>query len=199
MSKHLISQENMNTLRGLYRQSHRHYHTWEHVEALLAWFQEYRSDLHDRDAVELAVHYHDAIYDPQSKTNEDASAALMVSELDGQVDEAVLQSAATLILATDGHALPAKGRPKLLSDCAFFLDMDLSILGAPPAAFDRYEDAIRKEYYFVPAVDYRKGRSTILEDFLARERLYFTEPFHTRLDNRARKNLKRSLTSLAEP
>lgn len=189
----------MTALRGLYGQNHRHYHTWEHIEALLAWAREYRANLYDPDAVEIAALYHDAVYDPRSKTNEDASAAFMVSALEGDVNEAVLRPAATLILATDGHALPATGTSELLSDCAFFLDMDLSILGAPPDVFDRYEAAIAREYYFVPAADYRRGRSIILEDFLARERLYFTELFHTRLDDRARENLKRSLALLDTP
>ena len=85
---------------------------------------------------------------------------------------------------------------RFFPDCAFFLDMDLSILGAAPEVFTAYEAAIRKEYAFVPAADYRQGRSAILKSFLAREQLYFTAYFRDRLEPQARQNLQQSLARL---
>lgn len=46
-----------------------------------------------------------------------------------------------MILATERHVLPDAGSPGFLSDCALFLDMDLSILGAPPL-LQRYFHAL---------------------------------------------------------
>lgn len=119
-----------------------------------------------------------------------------MEELGGHVSGDVLARAKTLVLATAGHRLPVAGDPDLLSDCAFFLDMDLSILGADTHTFDTYEKAIREEYRFVSFQAFRTGRATILEDFIGRERLYFTDAMHDRFDRLARQNLERSLKAL---
>lgn len=175
----------------------RHYHSWTHIAALLDWLEKVRPKIADPLAVELAILYHDAVYEPRSKANEADSAVLMRAELSGVFPARTLDRVETLILATAGHLLPETSDRELLSDCAFFLDMDLSILGAPPAVFQAYEDAIRREYAFVPSEEYRKGRGRVLGDFLARERLYFTEDFHDRLETQARANLAWSLKRLA--
>lgn len=198
MTPDLIPPDILVRLKARYAESHRYYHTWAHVKALLNLLEEVRGELHDPHAVELAILYHDAIYDPRSEENEAMSAALMADELGPLVRARTLARANTLILETAGHQLPASGEPDLLSDCALFLDMDLSILGADQELFDAYEKAIREEYHFVPVEDYRQGRSTILEDFLGRERLYFSSQMHRRLDRRARENLKRSLKALKQ-
>lgn len=48
----------------------------------------------------------------------------------------------------------------------------------------------------VPAVMYRHGRKHFLERLLACERIYLSEYFHCRLDERARANLGRALTAI---
>jgi predicted metal-dependent HD superfamily phosphohydrolase len=101
-----------------------------------------------------------------------------------------------MIEATERHLLPTTGSPRFLADCALFLDMDLSILGAPTAVFARYEADIRREYAMVPEDAYRAGRSAVLERFLARDRLYFSDYFHARLEAPARCNLAASLVAL---
>jgi predicted metal-dependent HD superfamily phosphohydrolase len=55
---------------------------------------------------------------------------------------------------------------------------------------------VRAEYAHVPAADYCAGRRAILQGFLARPRLYSTEYFHARLEQRARENLCRALERL---
>lgn len=183
-------------LKARHAEPQRHYHTWAHIEALLAWFKETKAQLTEPQVVELAILYHDAVYDPRSKDNEAQSAALMLADLENLFPRSLVTKTETLILATAGHALPETADESLLSDCAFFLDMDLSILGAKDEVFDAYEEAIRKEYAFVPTEDYRKGRGAILQNFLDRQRLYFTAHFRDLLETRARQNLQRSLARL---
>ncbi len=183
-------------LKARHAEAHRHYHTWAHIEALLLWLKKTAGHIDDLPAVELAIFFHDAVYDPRSKDNEAQSAALMLSELQGILPEATLEKARILILATAGHRLPDIADDLLQSDCAFFLDMDLSVLGTDAPVFDAYEAAIRHEYAFLPADAYRKGRSEILQGFLARDRLYFTRQFHDLLEEQARSNLQRSLARL---
>ena len=76
------------------------------------------------------------------------------------------------------------------------VDVDLSILGAPDARFAEYERQIRQEYAWVPPDAFRERRARVLGSFLGRPALYGTAHFATRLEARARENLRRSLARL---
>lgn len=183
-------------LRARYAAPDRHYHGQRHIDLLLALHAELRPALSAPDAVELAIWYHDAIYDPRRADNEAESAALLRADLSGIADPALVRHAATLVLATHTHRVPPGLAPPLASDCAHFLDMDLSILGADADTFAWYDAAIRREYAHVPEDQWRRRRPAVLASFLARDRLYLTEQFHARLDAIARANLKRAIAGL---
>jgi hypothetical protein len=91
----------------------RAYHGWPHVEALLALWREYAGILHDPEAVHLAILFHDAVYDPRRTDNERASAALLRDWMAGTVPPARLEAAATMVLATERHAVPENLPPDL--------------------------------------------------------------------------------------
>lgn len=183
-------------LRARYAEPQRHYHTWEHIEALLRWFEQRRLHLHDPAVVELAILFHDAVYDPTRSDNEAESARLLEAAALPGVDDAVRAGAVRLIKATARHQIPEDLASADRGDMAEFLDMDLSILGAPPEVFDVYEDAIRREYAFVPEPLYRAGRRGILESFLDREQLYFSDWGQASFERQARANLERSIQRL---
>ena len=183
-------------LRRSYAEPHRVYHDWAHIESLLAQLKRLQAQCVCREAMDLAIHYHDVIYDPPSKTNERDSAARMADELTGAVAPAVLADAVTLVLATEKHLVPEVIRPELVADCGLFLDMDLSVLGSPPGDFDSYEHAIREECAAVPDDLYNSGRRTILERFLARPAIYFSDVFRNSHEDRARENLVYALSRL---
>ena len=192
----------LNDLRHRYGEPQRHYHTWAHIESLLRLLAEVRDRLEDPVAVEAALYYHDAVYDPRATDNEARSAALLRQACAGVLPPESLEHAAGMVEATAGHRLPEDlagegltgGR---LEDARLFLDMDLSVLAAERAAFEAYEAAIRREYAHVDAAAFRAGRRRVLEGFLARERLYFSNHFAPRFEAPARANLARSLMSLA--
>jgi len=189
--------DRLNGLRVRYAEQHRAYHDLSHVDALLRMLNELRPRLHDPAAVELAIWYHDAIYDPALAGNEARSAALLRADLAGLADPRLLARAETLVQATATHTLPAEADPEVTADCAAFLDMDLSILGSGEAAFWRYDAAIRREYAAVPEAAYRAGRSRVLRGLLARPRLYLTDHYRARFDAPARRNLAAALAALA--
>ncbi len=81
-------------------------------------------------------------------------------------------------------------------DEALLLDIDLGILGAPSARFDRYEDDIRAEFHSVPWPLYVVGRRRVLRGFQDRHRLFNTGHFHDTCGTQARVNLSRSLKRL---
>ena len=94
-----------------------------------------------------------------------------------------------ILLATKHDREPTSLGERLIVDC------DLAILGAPREEFIAYEQAIRKEYSFVPSFLFRKKRAEILEQFLERPRIYTSGHFDD-LEERARENLRWSIDRL---
>jgi predicted metal-dependent HD superfamily phosphohydrolase len=183
-------------LSALYRQPGRHYHGLAHIEALLMLVREHRAEIADPQAVEAAVWFHDAVYDSRRSDNEARSAALAAEKLASRVDPARLARIVAMIEATATHALPDLGNEAANGDAALFLDMDLSILGAPKGAFDSYEAAVRREYAWVDDKAWRSGRTAVLRKFLSRPHIFHTETFRQRFEARARKNIQRSIVAL---
>jgi predicted metal-dependent HD superfamily phosphohydrolase len=194
----LIDEALKSELAALYRAADRHYHGLAHIEAMLALATEYRRLLHDPEAVEAAIWFHDAIYDSRAKDNEAKSAELAEKRLAGRASPHRLARIAAMINATATHQLPAFRDEDALKDAAFLLDMDLAILGAEPAVFDAYEKAVRLEYGWVEEPMWRAGRAAVLKNFLARPHIFNTQLFRDRLEAQARKNLGRSLQALQD-
>ena len=192
----LIDQELKNELAALYQAADRHYHGLAHIEAMLALAAEYRHLLHDPEAVEAAIWFHDAIYDSRAKDNEAKSAELAEKRLAGRVGPHRLARVAAMISATATHQLPPFRDENALDDAALLLDMDLATLGAEPAVFDAYEKAVRREYGWVEEPMWRAGRSAVLQNFIARPHIFNTQIFRDRFEARARENLDRSLRAL---
>ena len=178
-------------LRERYSASDRHYHNLTHIAQMLGTVAPFEESVHDYAALCLAVWFHDAIYDTRRKDNEDQSAAYALAVLTQGVSEAICTRVKQLILATKTHqASPGD------TDCQLLLDADLAILGSDPANYDRYAQAIRQEYAWVSEADYRAGRSQVLQGFLARPQIYFTEPLFQTLEQSARRNLQREWEQL---
>ncbi len=174
-----------------YSEPHRKYHTVQHLAECLAHLDEVRSEAERAAEVELALWFHDAIYDTLRKDNEKRSAEwARESALSGGLSSEQANRIYALVLVTMHDALAA-GR-----DAAVLVDVDLSILGAPAARFDEYERQIREEYAWVPGPLYRKARRQILRGFMDRERIYSTEHFLARHESQARENIARSLDHL---
>lgn len=193
----LIDEELRRDLVARYGGEDRHYHGLGHIETLLSLAQEYRTLLADHDAVEAAIWFHDAVYDSKAKDNEAQSAALAREKLDGQVERGRLERIAAMIEATATHILPDLTDEAARRDAALFLDMDLSILGASPEAFDAYERGVREEYAWVPEPAWIAGRGAVLRNFLARPAIFHTQEFRDRFETKARENMARSLAKLS--
>ena len=183
-------------LKARYSEPQRHYHTWAHIEALLRHFAELREAFSEPETVLWALYYHDAIYDPKAPDNEEQSAALLKAEAAGYLEPDDLQFAYDIIIGTKRHELVGDYPETRRNDMALFLDIDLSILAAPPDVFDAYELNVRKEYAFVPEEAFRPGRAKILQTFLNRARIYYTDVCFDRWEGPARENLKRSIERL---
>lgn len=177
-------------LRRRYAEPARHYHTAMHVVDCLARFDEMREPAGDPVALELAIWFHDAIYDPRADDNEEQSAQLAVGVIRRAGGTSGLEArVCALILATKTHL------PNHEPDAPWLLDIDLAILGQPSEIFDTYERAIRAEYAWVSEATFRAKRAEVLKNFLTREQIYLTSCFRVRFEVMARANLKRSIAA----
>ena len=179
------------TLLVHYGQAHRHYHATAHLEACLRHLGDLRGFAAEPDAVELALWFHDAIYEIGATDNEVRSADWARDALHAAgAPEATARKVHALVIVTRHDVAPSNPDEQVL------LDADLAILGASPEAFDRYEDQIRAEFAQVPLEAFRTRRRRVLQGFLDRAAIYHTPPFRAAREARARDNLTRSIRQL---
>ena len=183
----------LHTLQARYAEPHRKYHTHQHLEACLKHFETVRHTAIHPAEIELALWFHDAVYEIRGVGNEAQSAdwardVLQTAGASGKVAARVH----ALVLATCHTAQPQT------SDQEILLDVDLAILGAPAPVFDAYEMQVRAEYVLVPDAEFRKGRRNILKGFLARNLIFNTPHFNALCEAQARINLIRSIHRLSD-
>ncbi|WP_377154919.1 N-methyl-D-aspartate receptor NMDAR2C subunit [Roseateles sp. UC29_93] len=171
-----------------YAEPPRKYHTRQHLEECLALFDEVGALAVHPAEVEMALWFHDAIYDVKGSGNEERSAewaqeALLAAGAERDVADRVRR----LVLVTKHDGVPASVDEQVL------VDIDLAILGAGRPRFDEYERQIRDEYAYVPGFLFRRKRRKILRTFLERPVLYSTPALRELLDARARENLRRAI------
>jgi predicted metal-dependent HD superfamily phosphohydrolase len=178
-------------LSARYGEPHRAYHTLRHVAHCLDELGAARALARDPVAVEMALWYHDVVYDPRAKDNEERSAeiAARAAVAMGLPAAAGLRVADLIRVSTHAGLAPDP-------DAQLFADIDLSILGQPAEAFDEYERQVRAEYAWVPDPAFRAGRAAILQSFLDRPSIYASEFFRRTYEESARRNLSRSLQKL---
>src|SRR6266508_1007627 len=94
-----------------WREPHRHYHTLAHLAAMLAIVGQW-------PVVELAVWFHDAVYDPRATDNEEASAELAERSLPavGAAPATVAEVARLVRLTATHDSAPGDGAGALLCD-----------------------------------------------------------------------------------
>jgi predicted metal-dependent HD superfamily phosphohydrolase len=167
----------------------RYYHNWQHIETLLNLSEKYAAQLADKDVVDFAVFYHDAVYNVLRKDNEQRSAAMAAQRLAlVGVPLQKIDQVRIFIEATQTHQVPQglSGR----ADLEFFLDFDMSVLAAPGEVYRLYREQVRKEYRLIPAALYRPGRKKFLQTCLQSSSIFKTTEFISRYEAQARANLQ---------
>jgi predicted metal-dependent HD superfamily phosphohydrolase len=164
-----------------YQEPHRHYHTLEHIGAMLHAGRDAGLDR----AQTMAVWFHDAVYDPRSDRNEDDSAELAGARLTAVGwPAAEVARVQRIVLDTKSHTPTVAGADVVL-------DLDLMSLAAPWPEFQRNTQRIRAEFGHVPDTDFAAGRARFFAGMLRRERL-FHSPFGAAWEAPARANLQRA-------
>jgi len=175
-----------------YQEDHRMYHSLSHLEAMFRMVDGNRDLVKDMRAMEYAIWFHDAIYNPRSSENEIRSAAFAeVTFFKWEFPIEFIYKVTQMIISTAKHQPLIKD-----TDCLLFLDIDLSILGSDSATYQAYTHAIRTEYNIYPDFLYNRGRKQILQGFLERSRIYFTDLFYNLYEASARQNLELEVSKL---
>ena len=179
-----------------YNESQRAYHSLQHIQQLFLQFEKIKHQLHEPHIIALALYYHDIIYDPRRSDNELKSAEYAVEALKGYLSAEQCQHIYALIMMTATHELHECLDTDTVSDAAYLLDMDLSILGTPWSEYQVYAQAVRQEYRHIANEDYRTGRIAVLQKLLAHPVLYLTAYYHNQFEVQARDNIKREISLL---
>lgn len=176
---------------GRYSEPHREYHNSRHLDECLAGLDQVRAEATRPAEIELALWFHDAVYDATSHDNEVRSADwARTACLEAGLAPDIAGRVHSLVLATRHEDTPLAG------DAQIIADIDLAILGAPVERFDQYEHQIRQEYAWVPAQFFRRERCRILKRFLGRPRIFWTAFSYNAFEAQARQNLQRAIRHL---
>lgn len=169
-----------------YREPQRHYHTLSHIEQCLDMFDACRPLAQDPDSLELAVWFHDAIFEPDRPDNEKRSAELYLELSRGVHDDERRRLVERLIMATlhDGNSLDD-------ADAVYMVDIDLSSFGLSWENFLEDSRNLRRESARLSDADYYRKKKNFQACLLAKERFYLSDFFADRLERQARANLER--------
>lgn len=172
----------------------RGYHNLEHLREVLERVDELVAadgSVGDLDLVRLAAFFHDVVYrtEPGAElTNEEASAQWALRLLEGRLPADDARRVADLVRATYDHRVLGGDRA-----AALLLDADLAILAACPGRYERYLAGVRREYAWVPDVDFRAGRAEILRGLTERTHLFHTAHGRAQWEAAARANIAAEL------
>ncbi|KAI1195329.1 hypothetical protein F5X97DRAFT_308336 [Nemania serpens] len=176
-----------------YTEPHRQYHDVTHIDAMLACYDDAAASLDDDEAVILAIIFHDWVYDPLRRDNEAESARVFESFAeDAAVAAETRRTVRDLIEATTTHTPRDEDEDERTK---LFLDFDLEVLSRPREAYWVYAAQIRGEYGAFDDEAFGRGRTAVLEGFLRREKIYFSDAFAER-EQCARENIQAEIARL---
>jgi predicted metal-dependent HD superfamily phosphohydrolase len=188
MAAHL-TEEPREDLLARWSETHRKSHTVTHLHEMLdaiGLLAEAGIEF-DREAVELAAWFHDAVYEIARDDNEDRSAELARELLSSSP---IRDEVARLVLVTKTHKVPADD-----VNGAVLSDADLSVLGSEALRYQTYAAAVREEFADVPDEVFKPARAQVLSSLLDGP-LFHTAAGRERWEERARRNISEEIAEL---
>lgn len=185
---------------GLYSQPHRHYHNGSHVINLLQRLDKLKPNSRpgfDRFLeTEIAILFHDAIYNIGAKDNEEASALLARAFLFSVNAQHAEKDRTSFVDKVQAAIMATKhdGREPDGNAARLMVDLDLAHFADPWDLFNASNKLIRAEFNAVPDEMYCIGRVNFLLQLI-------TKPIYhvlTELEQPARANIKRHVFELME-
>lgn len=180
-------------LEKAYSSPSRNYHNLVHILQMIKLAYQFQSKLEHFHLINLAIFYHDVIYDASRQDNELKSWEFALNHLKPFcLNKLELSFIKDSILATQGHQSQSN------SDIAYLLDFDLSILGKNWDTYSEYTRQIRQEYAIYPDNMYIPGRIQVLNHFLESGSIYQTLDFKEQFETQALSNLNQEKEELQQ-
>jgi predicted metal-dependent HD superfamily phosphohydrolase len=198
--------ETRSFLSQLYAESHRKYHTMNHIMQCMAanvtFFENERSlgthSNRNEMLVGAMVWFHDSVYNPYAPFgfNERWSAELYkdyAEQYYSQLPDEDVQEVYDGIIASSLHH---RDQPNLTKAQQAFLDIDLAEMACDYSTFTINGQNIREEYAHVPFETFLEKRIEFFKTMLKRKSLYYTDFFKEKCQEKAVANITKYLSTL---
>lgn len=149
----------INTVLSMWNESHRHYHTLDHLNDILEMIENDKESYTEKEYEKLVITalFHDCVYDPMKSDNEEKSADFFEQCcVDKNADT---NEIGNMILETKTHQSNSK-----LSKA--FIDYDMDIINRDYDSLLEWEKGIYGEFKVYGNEAYKFGRLKFLESLL---------------------------------
>lgn len=190
----------------IYGASNRYYHNIDHINHMLSNFDLFlkESDSVDLpplnlDAIEYAILFHDIIYSVEPShelSNEQSSAAYFYMYISNKMNmsSSTVLKCMDAIYATEFHLSYLHS---IADETKILLDLDLAGFGESYSYVSKNAINIRKEYEhsskWGSKQDFFIKRIEFLKKILNKDRIFYTDYFHDRLEKVAKDNIELSI------
>lgn len=149
----------INTLLSMWNESHRSYHTLNHLNDLIEQINEKRNIYSEKEYEKLIITslFHDCVYDPSKDNNEEKSSEFFLECSLYKNDD--IKEINQMILDTKRHIANTK-----LSES--FNSFDMNIVERDYNSLLKWEEGIREEFSIYDDNIYKNGRLKFLESLL---------------------------------
>ncbi len=169
--------------------NNRFYHNLDHIENLLESLSDFNLSAEDKTKLELAIWFHDIIYDPKETDNE-FKAALEFEKfgLLLGMKNSLITEISELIIITKHTDKPNTHLEKIMCD------VDLKGLGT----FEYLINAtnVRKEFLYLSDEEWIDGRFEFLISMLNKKSIFHTSEYKELYEHKANINLQNELLIL---
>ena len=186
-----------------YGETHRHYHTWSHIESMWKHLGVIPECAEHTDAIRLAVLFHDVVYSTQPQTyglNEVRSAQALRDAVKNtnMVSTKDVELACAIIEATKTHRLDKQWDEQshaAIQAAHWVLDADMAVLAASDDELEKYDTDIAREWGYREsnrehALLFAKGRIQALLGMMMQWPVFHSNEF-THLEKPAVRNIER--------
>jgi len=173
-----------------YNEKHRVFHDWQHIQSGLDMFDKLNSGTTEQ---KIAWLFHDIIYIPTQKDNEEKSALFAIDMIKSNQDTKNIDTSLVGIIINDTkYHLPT------IKESALVLDIDMSSLACKQYSdFYKLRIMAAKEYSSFGKEAVVSGTVSFINKTLRQERI-FTTPEFSSMEEIARENLKKYLIEFSE-
>lgn len=151
----------VNMLLGMWNESHRHYHTLDHLNDLVDQINAYRENTNcskkEYEKLLITALFHDIVYDPMKSNNEEMSADFFLDCCQSKNQD--IEDIKNAILETKTHTSTSK-----LS--SIFNEFDMKILERGYNDLLEWEKGIYEEFKGYGSDVYKQGRIKFLESVI---------------------------------